>query len=309
MASYSKRWALVYLRGLGQVAFSENPWAGLLVIGSIALLAPWSALGAVAGGLVGLVAGRFQKNLSEPQWEAGLAGFNPAIVGILWGLTYAAGETGLGALALLLGVCVVIEYLMRPVLARADLPLLSIPAMVTAYLATAVFATFDATFWQHAAPPVLGNIGLALAAAMIIAALATQSIRATVLTVAVVAAVYGAAWLPGLALLGSQGLWAFTVAPAVFGIFGVFLAVSNRGALAALFGGALSALLWILWVNTPLQSMAPPSLVPFILGTWITLGVFARLSRWAVSRTRTVGEDDSVNRVSKGGATISVPLD
>ena len=309
MASYSKRWALAYLRGLAQVAFSESPWAGLLVIGSIVLLAPWSALGAVAGGLVGLVAGRYQKSLSEAQWEAGLAGFNPAIVGILWGLTYAAGETGLGALALLLGGSIAIEYVMRPVLARAELPLMSMPAMVTAYLATAVFATFDATFWQHAAPPVLGNFGLALAAVMIVAALATQSIRATVLTVAVVAAVYVAAWLPGLTLLGSQGLWGFTVAPAVFGIFGVFLAGSNRGALAALFGGALSTLLWTLWVNTPLQSMVPPSLVPFILGTWITLGVFARLSRGAGSRARAGGDDDSMTGLPQGPATINVPLD
>lgn len=273
MVSNSKRWVLVYLRGLAQVAFSETPWAGLLVVGGIAVLVPWSAAGAMVGGLVGLVAGRFQENLSEVHWEAGIAGFNPAVVGIVWGLTYAAGGVGFGLLAFMVVGCVGIEYLMRPILARIHLPTLSMPAMVTTYLVTAISAAFDAVFWQPIPPLFLGDFGLPLAIAMIGAAMATQSVKATVLTALVVVAVYGSAWLPGFALMGAQGLWAFTVAPAVFGIYGVFLAGSNRGALAALFGAGLAALIWISWVNTPLQSIAPPSLVPFIVGTWITLGV------------------------------------
>lgn len=309
MVSNSKRWALVYLRGLAQVAFSESPWAGLLVIGAIAVLAPWSAMGVAVGGLVGLVAGRFQKNLSEVQWEAGLAGFNPAIVGILWGLTYAAGEAGLSILALLLVACVGIEYVMRPVLARVQLPLLSMPAMVTAYLATVIYASFDAVFWQPLPSLVLGNFGLVLATLMIGAAMAIQSMRATVLTAAVAAMVYGAAGVPGFALLGAQGLWAFTVAPAVFGIYGVFLAGSNRGAVAAVLGAGLATLIWISWVNTPLQSMAPPSLVPFILGTWITLAIVSRLSRRASARSGVADDGDGITGLSEGRATISVQYD
>lgn len=306
MVSNSKRWTLIYLRGLAQVAFSESPWAGLFVMGAIVVLAPWSAMGALVGGLVGLVAGRFQKNLSLAQWEVGLAGFNPAIVGILWGLTYAAGDAGLGILAFLLALCVGIEYAMRPLFARLQLPLLSMPAMVTAYLATAIYASYDAVFWQHLPPLVLGNFGLVLAAVMIGAAMVTQSMRATVLTAAVVAMVLGAAGLPGFALIGAQGLWAFTVGPVVFGIYGVFLTGPYRGALAALLGAGLAALIWMIWVNTPLQSLAPPSLVPFILGTWITLAIVSRLSRGASAR---LAAADRIAGLAKGRAATSVQYD
>lgn len=273
MVSNSRRWLQAYLRGLAQVAFSENPWAGLLVVGSIAVLVPWSAAGAMVGGLVGLVVGRFQKNLGEFQWEAGLAGFNPAIVGILWGLAYAGGGAGPAILVLMLAGCIVIEHLMRPVLARVGLPALSMPAMVTAYLVTGIYAAFDSVFWQTIPPMALGSFSLPLAIVLIGAAMATQSAKATIFTAAIVAVAYGSANLPGFAVLGSQGLWAFTLAPAVFGIYGVFLAGSNRGAVAALFGAGLATLIWIVWVNSPLQSIAQPSLVPFIVGTWITLGV------------------------------------
>lgn len=310
MVSNSKNWTLVYLRGLAQVGFSESPWAGLLVLGAIVVLAPWSAAGACVGGLVGLVAGRFQKNLGGAQWEAGVSGFNPAIVGIFWGLTYAAGEAGLGILALLLAVCVGIEYVMRPVFVRLQLPLLSMPAMVTAYLAAGMFALSDAVFWQHLPPLVPGNYGLALAAAMIGAAIATQSLRAAALTAFVVAMVLGAAELPGFSLIGAQGLWAFTVGPVVFGIYGVFLPNSNRGALAALFGAGLAALFWISWVSTPLQSLAPPSLVPFILATWITLTAFSRLSQRAGARSRAVDlGGGGVTGLSEGGAAGSAQYD
>ena len=243
MASNFSRWRRAYLNGLGQIAFAENSWAGLLVVAGVAALVPWGAAGAIIGGLVGTAAGRFQRNLSEPHWDAALSGFNPAIVGILWGLAYTAGAVSPAVLLPMIVGCIGIEYVMRPVFARAGLPLLSAPAMITAYLATAIVALSGTVFWEHLPPLLLGSFGLPLALAFVGVAMLTQSVKATILTAAAVAALHAVALVPGFSVLGAQGLWAFTIVPALFGLHGLFLAQNFRGGIIALLGAGVALVL------------------------------------------------------------------
>jgi len=84
------------LLSLAQVAFTNTPLQGLLILLAIALLSPWSALGALIGALLSAMIGpRLGQSLED--LNSGLGGYNSAILGILWGGALAQG----GAPALL----------------------------------------------------------------------------------------------------------------------------------------------------------------------------------------------------------------
>ena len=71
------------LRGCGQVAFCDSRSGGALILGGVLLAAPFSALGMLYGALVGTVVGRVWPLYPREGWTWGLAGFNPAIIGLV----------------------------------------------------------------------------------------------------------------------------------------------------------------------------------------------------------------------------------
>jgi NAD-dependent deacetylase len=104
------------------------------------------------------------------------------------------------------------------------------------------------------------------------AAVAIKSWRAAILAGILTAA---AAVLSGIVLkqgwIGPIDLWAFTVAPAAFGIYAIFLAGSRMGAVGGVAAALLGTAIWALWTSGPLAVSVPPLLFPFILATWLTL--------------------------------------
>lgn len=278
MASIFERGGAVALRGLAQVAFADKAVAGVLVLGAIAAVSPWGAVGAAVGAVAGTVSGRFQKSLMEPEWEAGLSVPNPAIVGILWGSAFSVGQSGIGLFLLALLGCMGLEQMFRPLMRRIRLPMLSAPAMATGYLLDAVYSVFGDSFWRLPEVPPFGEASVPLAALLVAGALLTKSRIATAL-----AAIFAASaalisgWAFEIGAIGPVGLWGFTVAPAIFGVHAVFLATSALGGWAGLFAGALGAIIWSLWVTASFSSIAPPLLTPFILAVWVTVGIIRRL--------------------------------
>src|SRR5512145_2677816 len=87
-----KRFLLALLRGCAQLAFCDTAPAGVLVLAGIALIAPFNALGTLLGAVFGTLVGRFSSAYLREEWASGLASFNPAIVGLLWGGFLASGE-------------------------------------------------------------------------------------------------------------------------------------------------------------------------------------------------------------------------
>jgi NAD-dependent deacetylase len=111
----------------------------------------------------------------------------------------------------------------------------------------------------------------------------TKSSFATLLTALLSA---GAAIASGFALgtgwFGPPSLWAFTVAPAAFGIHAVFLAGSRLGAVAGLAAALLATAIWIVWTMSGFDSAVAPVLVPFIVATWIVMLAVRRIAGPAV---------------------------
>lgn len=268
------------LRGLAQVAFADSLRAGALVLTAIACISPWGAFGALLGAVVGTVVGLVLRSYPRGLWAIGLNGYNAAIVGILWGGLFASGVWDVLYFMLALLLCISLEELLRHALGYAQQPILSAPAVLTAYGIAALFEIRGDLFWVSQLALPLGPSGVAISIACVLAALATVSIRATIQVVVlstVAAIVAGLAFstdIPGL-----WGLWAFAVPPASFGIQAIFLADRPGSALAGAFAALASFVIWVAWVGSGFKSILPPLMFPFIIATWITLYLFRRLDQ------------------------------
>ncbi len=260
----------VAFRSLGQIAFSGSAAMGALVLAAIALISVWSAVGALFGAALGSCLYRWTRGADAEFGRVGLGGVNSAILGIMWG---SALETGGPAAWLFPGAvaaCVAVEAPIRRAFVKRGLPPLALAAVLTAWASAAVFDAFGQPFWTPAPSPPFEEARAALAVCLILAVLASVRARALPLMMALVALV---------AALGPLPLWAFNAAPAVFGVYGVFLAGSGLGARAGLAAGFGAAAIWLAWTAVlPL----PPLLAPGYIAAWLALAVVAKLYGKAV---------------------------
>ena len=269
----------VTFRGLAQLAFAESPLAGALVLFAIACLSPWGAFAAIIGTLWGTAAGFWRPVCPRESWLMGLSGYNPAIIGILWGGFFLSGRPDAAEFAAALIICVALDTGLRRLLAIWQLPVLSMPAVITAYLAAIYYASHNQWFWLDGVSMPLGRASIVASAICIVAAMATVSVPATIQTVvlSLISAVL-AARVFDVDIMVLWGLWAFTVAPANFAIQAIFIPDPKRGQVAGFFAAILGALIWSIWVFGGFVTL-PPLLAPFILATWVTMVLFRFISR------------------------------
>lgn len=262
----------VVSRGLAQVIFSDRPAVGLLVVGATAAVAPWSAVGAVIGAVAGAVAGRVLRTVDDASWRMGLTGYNPAIVGISWGGVLARQDRRATLFVLALWAVIALDGPMRRLCARLSLPPLSGAAVVTIWVSAWVFHSLGDNLWVHPGLLPWGEFGVALAIGLVAAAAVWTAPTAAALT-ALLTAIAIVVWHWGMARpgLGPTGLWAFTVAPAAFGISAVFLGGSMVGLILGSVAALLGTAIWVAWVGSGFASVIPPVLAPFLLGAWLAL--------------------------------------
>ena len=280
-ASFEKFGGVLF-RALAQLIFSDKPLAGVLVLFAIALISPWCAVGAVVGAVCGNAAHLLLKTYAQSAWRAGAAGFNCAVIGILWGGFPAAGEPNISLLAAALLGCILLEAVAARVLGRARLPVLVLPATLTALSLSLALAGPSSWLWIDT-NAVFGELGVALAIVLVIVALALDSPRHA-LPVVVIS---GAAALLAKAsmstgVLASASLWAFTVAPAVLAMQMLCFGPTVRSALAGAVAAAVGSTLWMLWSTSGAMGWAPPLLLPYVLGVWvaIALGRISATTMW-----------------------------
>jgi urea transporter/NAD-dependent SIR2 family protein deacetylase len=272
-----RRFVLALLRGCGQLAFCDAPPAGMLVLAGIALIAPLSALGTLLGAAFGTLVGRFTSAYRPDEWAGGLAGFNPAIVGLLWGGFLASGELHIAFLLLPLALSMLLDVVFRRLLSRLRLPALSIGAFSTVYLVSLAVAPPGGWFWTEAPTNAFVPLGL-MGAACIVAAMTMQSAFAALWASLLGTLVLLAGWLTKHDPHSLIGLWALTVPLASFGVHAVFLRGAFAGCIAGTIAASLGASIWIAWEATSLGEWVPPLLMPFILGVWLSIALMRRLS-------------------------------
>lgn len=290
-AADTRLFVRAWFRGCAQIAFCDSPSTGLLLVAGIALADPFAGLGALLGALFGTAVGRLTCAYPREEWSWGLAGFNPAIVGLMGGGFFAAGEGRLAVLGAALAASVALDVALRRLLARCRLPALSSGAAAAVYATSFLLAPTGAWFWIDAAVTDFVPYGL-LGAALILLATAIQSPFAAIWAWLLAAAVCILSFLCGHDPRTLVGLWGITVPLASFGVHAVFL----RGSLAGCAGGTLAALLgallWIAWQASGLGDWLPPLVLPFILGVWLSMQLMRTLAalpavqpaRWRVVR-------------------------
>lgn len=269
--------AQTLFRGLAQLAFCGRPLAGALILAGLALISPWSAAGALAGAAFGTAIGIFGWVYTRAEWQSGLAGFNTAIIGILWGGFFADGAFDVPLFVTVLSLCVGLEFVLRRSLAFVSLPVLAMPAAVTAMMVSWVLAAPGTWFWIEAPASPLGMPGTLLGGLCIVAAMAMTCSLAT-------------AWslcLGSLAflLVGQEdngfaytGLWALSVPLAFFAMQAVFLRDSLAGTVGGMIAALSAGLIWLTWMASGLADIAPPLLAPLALGLWLSIAAM-RLMR------------------------------
>jgi len=271
-------------RGLGQLVFSDSTAGGVIVLIAIAIISPWSGVGAVSGVIVGTCAGYFLSIYPRNLWQIGLSGYNSAIVGILWGPLLANGIWDIHIFSLALFLCVTLEILLLNLFHRFDLPVLSLPSVLAIYVIATLYGIQGEWFWVISPSPPFGSFGITLSILCIIAAMMMKSLVGTIQVVLL--SVFSAAlasWAFQVNFLALSGLWAFTVAPASFGIHAIFLGGSTVGSFGGVIAALIGSIIWVIWVVLGVEQIAPPLLLPFILGSLITILVFRKLASSVVT--------------------------
>jgi len=279
MSLHLKDWPRVTLSGLAQVAFCDSPVAGALVLAAVTAVSPYAALGGLIGAFLGTLAAYTLHTWNRAEKLAGLPGPNPAIVGLLIGGACAPELPLLPLFVLAVAVCLAIEQAVRRPLARAGLPALSFPAILTTYLFTVAANLLDMPIWSGSYLVISDGRGAPILVALVVAALALKSPVAALQT-AILSACTAllSGWIAGTGAVGPAALWGFTVAPAAFGVHAVFLAGSSLGGWFGLAAAVLAVVLWALWVISPLADLLPPFLLPFVLATWAILVLSRRVA-------------------------------
>ncbi|MDY7016053.1 MAG: urea transporter, partial [Cyanobacteriota bacterium] len=150
------------LRGIGQVAFANNPASGLIVLLAIFLQSPWVALMLVVGvGAATLTA--YGMRLDRPSVRNGIFGFNGALVGLGLG-TFGTWGNGSGnpLWALAIAVCaalstVFMQYVGRWMAVRLKLPAMGMPFHIVAFGFLAIALYLPQPFFQLGTPPPFPN--------------------------------------------------------------------------------------------------------------------------------------------------------
>lgn len=277
MAGNSSTSASAILNAVAQSAFCDRPLAGFLVLAGFASVSPIAAAGVLIGAIVGTLLADFLRTWSRAEIEAGVAGVNLAILGAFLGLSIGGTAWHPMLAVLAVAACLAIEQALRRLLGPYNLPILSLPAVLSVLAIIITMGAAGASFWPQRLTLLSDGIGLAPAIVLFAAAMATKSIRAAAMTGALTAfAAAGSGVLLGTGAVGPPSLWAFTVAPAAFGLHAVFLAGSRLGAFAGIAGALAAGGIWAAWTLGPLGALAPPLLLPFIFGTWVVLAVVRR---------------------------------
>lgn len=277
MRSYSGCGFLDYLRallrGVGQVFFQENAWAGLLLLAGIAVNSPTLALGAALGaGAATLLALGFD---DEEGWVRGLYGFNGALTGVAV-LVFVAPHPGVWALA-------IVGAAWTALMARLWGRVCALPAYTAPFVLSTWGLLYVASVLGLPAAPAggmasMGELGAVLrgvgqvffqdnmwSGGVFVMALAAHSWRAAGWAVLAATLGAGCAELFGLSSdLIALGLYGFN---AVLAAEALRIALPGRYGLPPLLGVVLSVAMIYAFQRVDALSLT----APFILSTWVVL--------------------------------------
>ncbi len=268
-----------WLNALAQVAFLNTPTQGALVLVAIGILSPWSAVGAGLGAAMAIILGRKLFDQTEPEWSAGLGGYDCALVGLAWSGVLSRGGPPSLLFPLAILACLSLRRPLRHLAHTLSLPVLGMPGLITAWISLYAFVVLGGDFWSFDKTPAPGLADCTVAVLVIFAAMLAKSPKPAAVAVlgASVAALAFLATGGDPLSIGGAGLWAFTVTPALFAFPATLLPGCRLAWKAAGIATAVAAAVWLAWPHLDLLSQVPPLMAPLFIGIWTaTLIVLGR---------------------------------
>lgn len=286
------------LRGLGQVMFQNNSYAGALFLAGIAAHSAWFALAAFVGSMTATAAAAVMRAERE-LLRAGMFGFNGALVAIA--LLYFMQPNLLTWACILLASAAtsVVMAAMLGAFQTLNLPALTVPFVVTAwlfFLSAARFGRVEATgqlpmaglpvqaqvegvvtlaTWGAGSLHGIGQIffqSSMISGLFFLAGLLVASRRTAILALAGSMAGLCIAWAMGAAEPAIRdGAYGFNSALTAIALGSVFLPPNARTIMFAI-GGAMVAPFVTAAAAAALGPLGMPAMtMPFVLTTWVFL--------------------------------------
>ena len=301
-ARWAKWWGAACLSGPAQILFSARPLAGAWLLLAIGLFSPSHAL-SLGLGLVTTTALATYERWNRILLSRGIFGLNGALVGLVWPSLFPLTSWAFWLVIPVSAVTLAVQARLLPPFTRRNLPVLTLPFVLTVWgfvllwlllgflqppkvippsvvgpLAGWGDPLLRQAVWDSAVAVVPGLIALATAAAV-----ASRTLLRTALFGALVgfALALGLGGLEGFFWVGS---YAYSAAPVMMAVAGVFFPYRRRSLVVGAVASALSVFVWVglVWLIFPL------GLFPLTLSLNVVLiGVllFER-SRWGKTLMR-----------------------
>ena len=208
---------------LAQIAFSNKPINGLLILLAIFFVSPFGAAGALIGASIAVESIRPKRRSNNPYWLLGILGYNPAILGIIWGTTLSRLDSKSFLFLPSIFLCIAIDRFTRPYFESLKIPPLAFSSLITAWICEMIFLMFGDSFWISSNLISFGNIG-AIICVFLVGLVLFLEAPLPALSSFVIVAIFSS--MSGQLLfnswIGPVSLWGFTVAPAFFCCFAIF---------------------------------------------------------------------------------------
>ena len=262
---------------LAQVAFSNKPINGLVILLAIFFISPFAAAGAFIGALIGVESVRPNYRSKNFLWSLGILGYNPAILGIIWGGTLSRLDAKSFLFLPSIFICIALDRFTRPYFERFKIPPLAFASLVTAWICEMIFEVFGDSFWISSNIITFGNIGPIICVSLVALVLILEAPFPAFLSIVIVSIL---SLISGQFIsrtwIGPVSLWGFTVAPSFFCCFAIFLANSKIGFKTGILATISSSLIWIIFYFINFKWIPEPLMMPFILGTWISIHIMLK---------------------------------
>ncbi len=263
------------LSGIAQIAFSEKILSGYLILFSIFVISPLSALGCLIGTFVGTIFFHlFNNNLNDELFTKGHYGYASGILGIILGGYLGFNQIYSTIFFVAIIFCSIIDIYLKKFFAKFQLPSLAISAILTAWIVYFLISKNGKDFWIFVDIYPFKNLSIYLCILGVLLCLFITDKKATILTVIFATlSIYFSKIFMNLSIYETIGLWAFTVSTSSFFASVFFLQFGIFGLLLVFLTVIFSSLIWFFWVISNFWEILPPIIAPFTLGV-IIISIF-----------------------------------
>jgi NAD-dependent deacetylase len=261
------------LNGIAQIAFSNKPAYGVIILISISCISPMSALGAVIGVLLSsLISYNYYKKFYFSEWKKGYFSYSSGVLGIIIGsyLFYSPLYFLIYIISIIF--CSLLDMILKKIFFTYKLPTFALSAIIISWLIYLILIYNKYPFWISAGTFPFNNWSAYICIIGILSVLFLNNRKAVITTIAFSSiTIIFCRLILNLSFYESASLWAFNVATICYISSIIFLPLGLVGLLIVFVSTLLSSTLWLLWVYSEFWQVLPILIAPFTLSILVLM--------------------------------------